>query len=146
MAYRLPNDIATKLQLEQLLRELRLLSESQLAKSSNQSDLLQQFLAINSIGTLSPSARDKLVAGISNLLRTAPQLSLVLADLPTGDDLIELVGWLRSQLHPTLLIRLVQDSEIMAGCMVSTTSSLHHLSLRSALFANSAKLATELAK
>lgn len=144
MAYRLPHAVVTRPQLEQLKRELESLTASQLTKPTKWSASLSQFIAMNRISTLTPAIQKKLLSALTATLKTSPQLSISLADLPDAEQQTELVTWLRSRIHPQLLLHFNQDSDVMAGCIIRSEHSVYDLSLRNVLFSNTAKLAEKL--
>lgn len=144
MAYRLPHAVVTRPQLEQLKRELEGLTAAQLTKPGRWSASLSQFIAMNRITTLTPVIQKKLISALDATLKTSPQISISLGDLPDAEQQTELVTWLRSRIHPQLLLHLNQDSDVMAGCIIRTDHEVYDMSLKSALFSNTAKLAEKL--
>jgi len=144
MDYRLPHSIITKSQLASLQRELVRLSTAKTAKQKKLSDDLEQFLAMNRIGTITAELQKKLLTALAATAKNAPQITIALGSLPDTDERIELITWLRSQIHPQLLLHIVQDSDVIAGAVIRTERNVYDYSLHSAIFSNTNLLAQKL--
>lgn len=142
MAYKLPPSIFNRVQLTRLQRQLERIKPA--AKSLPESSDLQEFLSGNGVKDLDATNLPKLRVYITDILSTAPQISVILAVLPNGAEQIELVEWLRSRISPNLLVHFVQNDDLLAGCVIRTDRSVYDLSLRNALWKNQDQLVGQL--
>lgn len=144
MAYRLPNSFSSSQQIEALLSEVEKLKPAVLVLPQKWPTHLQEFAQTNAIGSLTIATQAKLVSYLKALLSSSPQISLVVASMPNGEELNELTGWFRSHIHPHTMLHIAQNSDLLAGCVLRTSGQVYDLSLRSNLFANSEKLVERL--
>lgn len=145
MAYRLPNSFSSPQQIEALLGDIEKLKPTMLSTPQKWPTRVQEFAMSNALASLTLASQSKLVGYLKELLATSPQISLVVANMPNGEELAELTGWFRSHIHPHTTLHIAQNSDVIAGCVLRTDEAVYDFSLRSGLFANSEKLAKRLA-
>lgn len=144
MTYRLPNSFSSPQQIEALFNEVQKLKPAVLAMPQKWPTNVQEFAQTNALASLTLATQAKLVSYLKELLVSSPQLSLVVASMPNGEELAELTGWFRSHIHPYATLHIAQNSDLLAGCILHTDEAVYDLSLRSSLFANSNKLVERL--
>ncbi len=144
MSYRLPNSFSSHQQVEALLMSTQQLKTTDYTTPQNWPENVQEFAQVNTLREMTPAINTKLVSFLKSVLVSSPQLSLVMASMPTGDEITELTGWFRSHVHPQAVLHIAQNSDLIAGCILRTDSSVYDLSLRTSLFDNSHKLAERL--
>ncbi len=144
MAYRIPNTFSSTQQISALLTELEKLKPEVFALPQKWPSHLQEFAQINALGNLTVASQSKLISFVKEVLASSPQLSLIVASMPNNEDLSELTGWFRSYIHPHATLHIAQNSDLLAGCILRTKDKVYDFSLRSSLFANSAKLVERL--
>ena len=98
-----------------------------LPKSSRLLDLLANN---NNINLLVNDERTRLSNFLIELERSAPIIHLSLASDPSAAFTAKLVAWFRTNIHPHALLQIGLQPNIVAGCMVRTSSKWFDLSLR----------------
>lgn len=141
--YRLTPDLYSRTQLQHVQRQLHKV-RSTTTKGSNRVSDLDNFLDGNKLDKLDANNLVTIKQFIDSTLKTAPQISIVLATLPTSSERDELVNWFRSNIQPNLLMHFIQNDDILAGCVVRTDSAVYDWSLQQALRTNVDRLAQEL--
>lgn len=143
--YKLPPTIYTKSQLRQLQTELNQLSSLRTAKNIVLSANLQDLATHNGLKDLNTALVKKLLTFVESTLQKAPEISLSLASLPNVEERGELVSWLRGKFNAQLMLHIIIQPELLAGCMLRTDSNVYDWSLRTALESNQEKLVARLA-
>ncbi|MBA3679304.1 hypothetical protein H0W80_03915 [Candidatus Saccharibacteria bacterium] len=144
MGYRLPNTFSRRQQLERVLDQVQKLKPAVFDTAQKWPLELQEFTQANNISVFTTTTQANLASYFKRLLQSAPQISLVMAALPNSEEQAELIGWLRSHIHPQAFMHIAQNSDLLAGCIVRTDNMVYDFSLRSSLFAQSDSLAMRL--
>jgi F0F1-type ATP synthase delta subunit len=136
----LPDQITTPGDLNRLIRELDDLDEylNQAALRSAQepsrlpqtSKALEDLAATNSLQLLKPDDRKTFKEVLAKIKQQAPTIHFGFATAPSVTFLSKLVSWLRSNVHPQILIRVGLEPSIVGGCIVRTTNKQFDLTLR----------------
>jgi F0F1-type ATP synthase delta subunit len=136
----LPSQISTPGDLSRLIRELDNLDEylNQAALRSSQdvsklpqtSKALEELASMNSLNLLKTDDRKAFKELLDEIKKSAPTIHFGFATPPSITFLNKLVTWLRSNIHPQLLIRIGLEPSIVGGCMVRTTNKQFDFTLR----------------
>jgi len=136
----LPDQITTPGDLNRLIRELDNLDEylNQAALRSSQepshlpqiSKALEEVASIHSLQLLKPDDRKTFKALLDEIKKSAPTIHFGFATAPSLTFLAKLVSWLRSNIHPQILIRVGLEPSIVGGCVVRTTNKQFDFTLR----------------
>ncbi len=73
---------------------------------------------------------------LEKLANTAPTVTLVLAAAATPGLKQELVGWLRENVHPYLLVNFRVNPDIVGGIVIRSVNHVYDCSFRKALLAH----------
>jgi F0F1-type ATP synthase delta subunit len=145
MAYKLPSSIYTTSQLRQLQRELQQLTTLRSAKNVSLSNLMQDFAIANGIKKFDTVVAKKLLSYVDLAITSAPEISISLASMPNDEERGELVRWLRNAFGPQLMLHIIVQPTILAGCVLRTNKQVYDWSLQHALEANVDKLTQKVA-
>lgn len=138
----LPTLIFGSVEAHRLQRELEALEEyAQQATIRNKADkqpltLPQVSRLLNALATenhkdlLKADDRAALAVFLQQVITYAPTLHISFATDPSAAFTAKIVGWLRSNIHPLVLVQLGLQPSIAAGCVVRTTNKVFDLSLR----------------
>lgn len=91
-------------------------------------------------GRLSPEALNQLLQALEHTKRTAPVITITLADLPTNDLRTKLATWCRANIAPEILVQFTCNRRILGGMVVRYGSKIHDWSFRTKLIANKGSL------
>lgn len=86
-----------------------------------------------SLDVTAPKDADALRQILQETSESAPQLTVSFAVEPSSAFIAKLVTWMRSEIHPQLLVRVGLQPDIAAGCIVQTSSKVYDFSLRNKL-------------
>ena len=125
--------------------ELTQLNRLRMVKNTVVSNNLQDLAVTNDLSELNTVLVKKLLVFVDTVLKEAPEISLSLASLPNAEERSELVSWLRGKLNSQLMMHIIIQPDLLAGCMLRTESGVHDWSLRTALESNQEKLIKRLA-
>lgn len=136
----LPVMVVSRTDVSRLQRELELVSEfmSQTAirqpgtsvKMPKTSRLLDEIVEINKFNLLQPKDRESLAVFLKQIYATSPVLHISFSADPSPTFTQKLMVWLRTEIHPTLLLQVGLQPNIGAGCIVRTNNKVFDLSLR----------------
>jgi len=136
----LPDQITTPGDLNRLIRELDDLDEylNQAALRSAQepsrlpqtSKALEELAALNSLQLLKADDRATFKDLLAKIKQQAPTIHFGFASAPSLTFLSKLVSWLRTNIHPQILIRVGLEPSIIGGCIVRTTNKQFDFTLR----------------
>lgn len=140
-AFVLPMEVFGVVEVRRLARELELLDEylrqaslraggSKQAALPRPSRLLDAAARDNRLNLLDAADRKKLASYLQAVLKQAPTVHMSFASDPSAAFLEKVVGWLRSNIHPLMLIRLGLQPSIAAGCVLRTANRSFDFSLR----------------
>lgn len=128
--------------LEDTLQQMRLRTNSPVAKLPRASRSLEEFASTNRLNLLLPDDRQRAVAYIASTIKSAPVLHMSFAAEASRKFTTEIVLWLRTNLQPDILLDIGLEPAIAAGCILRTPAKQYDFSLR-ARFASRAGLLTE---
>ena len=77
--------------------------------------------------------QEALLKHLDTLLTKAPAVAMSFAADPSSLFMNKIVSWLRTNIHPMLLIKVGLQPSIAAGCTLRTTSKLYDFSLKNSL-------------
>lgn len=141
-ALRLPTLVFGSVEVRRIQRELGALEEyAQQAALRNKADkqplalpqvsrLLHALATENRKDLLEAADRAALGAFLRDVTEHAPTVHMSFASDPSAAFTAKIVGWLRANIHPLVLVQLGLQPAIAAGCVVRTTNRVFDLSLR----------------
>jgi hypothetical protein len=139
-AFRLPLQITSPVDVGRLLRELETidgdLSQAELrhdgsaAKVPKTTSLMDQTMQLNKINLADTEHRQQLMAFLKNVKAKAPVLHISFSADPSTSFIEHLLTWLRTEIHPTVLLTIGLQPNIGAGCIVRSTNKYFDMSLR----------------
>jgi hypothetical protein len=94
------------------------------------SRLLDEFVAVNRFNLLQTADRRAAAAFLQSIKQKAPVLHMSFASDPTAAFTVKLIIWLRTNIHPYLLLKIGLEPRIAAGCIIRTPSRQYDFSLR----------------
>lgn len=97
------------------------------------SDNLEQFLEVNDIDIKSSKVRSDLIKQLRNLKSSVPVIHMTFSASADADSLQRIATWLRSEVHPQVVIDAGVQPSLVAGVYVRTANSVMDLSLRGRL-------------
>lgn len=146
----LPSSVSTRIDVAHLGREVEavedFLAQATLRKAGTAvvlprtSRLLEELVAANGLNLLQSTDRANLAKFLSELQTHAPVMHFSFAAEPTAVFLQRLVEWLRTEIHPLVLIDVGLQPTLAAGCILRTNSKYFDLSLRQFLRKQQPKL------
>lgn len=104
------------------------------------SRLLDELAQANKLDLLSSANRDQLTEYLGYLTEHAPAVTISFASDPSSAFTAKIVGWLRQNIHPELLVKVGLQPNIAAGCTLRTANHFYDLSLRKNFADNQSKL------
>jgi F0F1-type ATP synthase delta subunit len=137
-----PSALIGRADLARLLRELENLDndlESQRARNRdkaegyhmpNMSRALSDFLETNKIDAANDHARMELTKQLRKLKDHAPVIHMTFASDADPESLQQLVGWIRSELHPQALLSVGLQPSLVGGVYIRTPNHVHDFSVR----------------
>lgn len=136
----LPLDAVSRGDINRLERELLALDEfvasSKVREAGKQpkmprtSKLFEELVELNKLNALIADDRAKLKTYLSWLKQNAPVIHISFSSDPSPLFTQKLIGWLRQNIHPSLLLSIGLQPSIGAGCIVRTANKYFDLSLR----------------
>ena len=94
------------------------------------SRMLDALATDNGRNLLQGADRQELHDFVQGIERSAPTIHISFASDPSSAFVAKLVTWLRSNLHPEMLLQIGLQPAIAAGCIVRTPNKVLDLSLR----------------
>src|SRR5688572_2046919 len=92
--------------------------------------LLDLTASENHLNLLDKDDRKTLATYLKEVLEKAPTVHMSFASDPSAAFLEKIVGWLRNNVHPLILVRLGLQPSIAAGCVIRTANHSFDFSLR----------------
>lgn len=147
-ALRLPDGVLRRVDIARLVREAENIENSTVAaavrtrvtkvqkRRSPLSDQLAEFLEVNSLEVSTSRQRSKLVTELRKLKDTAPVVHLTFASVADIESIKKVVAWLRTQVHPQIVVDVGLQPDLIGGVYVRTTNRVHDLSIRARLSAS----------
>lgn len=119
--------------LEDFLHQSGLRTGGKAVKLPPISRLLENLAGDSSLNLLKKTDRDQLLKFVILLLQKAPVVHITLASEPSAAAMNKLVLWLRTNIHPQMLVNIGVQPSIAAGCMLRTANREFDFSLRKSL-------------
>ncbi len=116
--------------INEALLELGLRAGGQEVKLPKTSLLLDQTVELNKLNLLHESDRQTLSQSLETIKQSAPLLHISFSTDPSSTFLEKLMGWLRREIHPSLLVTVGLQPNIGAGCVIRGTNHYFDFSLR----------------
>lgn len=136
----LPDNVVGRIDVGRLLREAEaldnFLSQANLRQPGaptnmpKTSKLLDEVIMVNKINVLIESERNRLMNYLMEVYSRAPTLHISFSADPSPQFLQKLIAWLRSEVHPMVLVQIGLQPNIGAGCVVRSTNKYFDFSLR----------------
>lgn len=140
--FRLPTSVVGPADLVRLKRDLEGLDNEQdqaklRARKGGKSEVaeagkvLSELAATNELDLHKAADRQQLLDHLTTAIKSAPTVTMSFAVDPSTAFMAKVVDWLRSSIHPLILVRVGLQPSIAAGCTLRTTSKIYDFSLRS---------------
>lgn len=136
----LSQSVISQVDLGRLRRELNsvddFIVQSRVRKAGSQpampqtSHMLEELAKHNKLNLLIETDRKKLDTILKDLYSHAPILHISFASDPSPIFLRKIITWLRSEIHPHILLQTGLQPSIAAGCIIRTPNKYLDLSLR----------------
>jgi hypothetical protein len=135
----LPLQVVGPVDVGRLLRELEAFENSLLELGIRGGDpkavpkttqMMDQTATFNSLNLLQPEDRKMLRELLTSVKSRAPVLHMSFSSEPAPVFIEKLMGWLRSEIHPVVLLTIGLQPNIGAGCIVRSTNHFFDFSLR----------------
>jgi hypothetical protein len=136
--FRLPILVVGPVDVGRLHRELELIhntvesarlrgdTDVKLPKTSH---LMDQLIEINKIDPINQNDRARLGKFLTEIKTHAPHLHMSFSADPSPQFVQKLMMWLRTEIHPNVLLTVGLQPSIGAGCVVRTTNKYFDFSL-----------------
>jgi G3E family GTPase len=149
---KLPLSVVTKVDVGRLYREVESIDNflkqaairepGTAVKMPKTSRLFDETVEVNKINVLHDDERARLYAFLKQIRTDAPILHMSFSADPSPLFTQKLIAWLRTELHPLVLLQIGIQPNIGAGCVVRTNNKYFDFSLRSRFQNNSTALAS----
>lgn len=136
----LPEQLTSSVDLARIIRELEALDESlrqaQIRKPgtptklSRSSITLEDVAQLNKVSLTDQKQREQLLELLRAFHIHAPRIHMSLATEPSAAFIQKIIVWLRSNIHPVVLLEVGLQPTLAAGCMVRTSNRMFDMSLR----------------
>ena len=143
MELKLPTSLVGKSDINRIMRELDSLDDffmnaaarrsGEAVKAPRTTYIMEQLARDNNFNLLQREDRAGLRAKLNELTKTAPDLHISFAVEPSPRVIDVILGWMRTNIHPQLLLQVGLQPTIAAGCVLRTPNKIFDLSLRSYL-------------
>lgn len=137
---KLPSLVAGPVDVARLIRELDLIDDSLLqlslrsggspVKMPKTSYLMEKTIQLNKLNLLHQDDRAILKRYLEVMHAKAPVMHISFGSDPSPSFIEKLVGWLRREIHPEVLLTIGLQPSLGAGCVLRTTNKYFDLSLR----------------
>lgn len=94
------------------------------------SRMLDDLARTNNIDLLKRDQYEATVTQLDNFLEHAPRIHLAFSTDPSAAFVTRIVEWLRTNVHPGLVVQVGIQPTLAAGCVVRTTNKHFDLSLK----------------
>lgn len=105
---------------------------------------LTDFIEQNSISLDMSASRSELITQLRLLRDHAPVIHMTFAVVADPTSLQQIAQWLRSSVHPQVVVTAGLQPALVAGVFIRTTNKIHDLSLRAMLNRQHGSLVKEL--
>lgn len=117
-------------ELDGVLRQARLRADQKEVHAPRSSVTLEQLAHLNNVTIVEDDQRQQLAAALATLEQDAPRIHMSLATEPSAKFTRRIVVWLRTNVHPLILLEVGLQPTLAAGCMVRTNNRIFDMSLR----------------
>lgn len=128
--------------IDEFLRQSAIREPGTPVKMPKTSRLFDELIQNNAINMLRDDERKQVRDFLSEVMKSAPILHMSFSADASPQFTQRLISWLRSELHPLVLLQVGLQPNIGAGCVVRTTSKYFDFSLRTRFKEKSKELAT----
>lgn len=138
--FKLSTKIVGQTDINRLLREIESLDDFLLSAAARTAGtsvtpprmtyVLEQLARDNSYNLLEAAHRQALRAHLQAVLNKAPVVHISFATEPSARVSDTILGWLRTNIHPQLLVVIGLQPTIAAGCVLRTGNRIFDMSLR----------------
>lgn len=97
--------------------------------------VVSELSVLNELDLADPKQRTELLTLLEAAVQHAPVVTMSFAVDPSAEFMAKIVDWLRSSLHPQLLVRIGLQPSIAAGFTMRTSNKIYDFSLRQRLIA-----------
>lgn len=97
------------------------------------SERLAAVIEANKVDIQNQTERQRLYDFLGELKTKAPRLHMSFASEPAGLFTEKIITWLRTEIHPLLLLDIGLQPTIAAGCVIRTSSKIIDCSIRQRL-------------
>lgn len=111
-----------------ILQSAALRGEAEL-KLPKTSHLMDQLIDLNKINVVNETDRVRLGKFLTDVKAHAPRMHMSFSADPNPQFIQKLMQWLRTEIHPSVLLTIGLQPSIGAGCVVRTTNKYFDLSL-----------------
>lgn len=139
-SWQLPLLVAGPVDVGRLLREVQSLEEflmqtairepGKQAKLPKTSRLMDDTIQLNKLNLLVQADRQRLIDFLHTVNDRAPVIHISFSSDPSPLFLQKIMTWLRTEIHPLLLIHIGLQPNIGAGCIIRTTNKHFDFSLK----------------
>lgn len=134
----LPEQLVGSVDLSRAIRELELLDE---AYNQNElrgkktlpekpSTILAEVAHASSVDLKISGQREQLLTLLNGFKEHAPRIRITLANEASTNFIRKLLIWMRTNLHPLLLLEVGLQPTMAAGCIIRTENKVFDMSLR----------------
>lgn len=138
--FKLPLTVVTKVDAGRLIREMEQLDDflnqsavrapGEPTKMPKTSRMLDETIEVNKLNMLHEQDRQRLLAFLGQIKTKAPIMHISFSADPSPLFTQKLITWLRSEIHPLLLLQVGLQPNMGAGCVLRTSNKYFDLSLR----------------
>lgn len=154
--WQLPLSVVGPIDVGRLLREVEALDNflmqttirepGQPVKLPKTTRIMDEMVELNKLNVLQEADRQRLKAFLKLLKEQAPTLHMSFSADPSPLFLQKLMVWLRTEINPSILLRVGLQPNIGAGCIIRTPNRYFDLSLRQRFQQNRHTLVQKLAQ
>lgn len=136
----LPLSVVSKVDVARLIRVVEALDDFLVSSAVREpgtnvilpktSRLMDEVFEINKLNPMLKPDRSKLIELLKTVKNDAPQIHISFNLEPSPQFVQRLIKWLRSEMHPLILLKLGLQPGIGAGAIVRTTNKYFDFSLR----------------
>jgi F0F1-type ATP synthase delta subunit len=138
---KLPDAILGIVELNRALHELDLFNDQitqQVIRYHDKTDVsipimgysLNALISLNNLDIKDSQVRSELKYFLEDIKMHAPVIYLGFAQEVMSDELESIIRWMRSELHPNILVHVGLQPEIIGGCTIRTVNHYYDFSLR----------------
>ena len=140
-----PASVVGKLEVSRLIQEVEQIDNDLITFSVHErvgaqnhwqlvlSPQLEDLLSLNSVDINDSHQRRQLIVFLRILKDKAPVVHLTFATAVDRESLQKIADWLRSQVHPQVILSIGLQPNLVGGVYIRTENQVHDFSLRSKL-------------